>query len=186
MVKRFAIFISLLALGSLLASNVIVYDPQSAGVTNRVTAYLQSVDTGKYSGQSNTLINPVVPNGVATDWKVSGTNVVGMDSNDLAAIAASDAATVAAKQAAQQRQAKTNVWKGIDDYLEDGRTFRAFAELVMDELNILRGQVQLARTNTTAFQSSTNRTSVPLGDRTTGQLRSAMINKLNAQGDTAP
>jgi ribosomal protein S11 len=186
MVKRLSFFISLLALGSLLASNVVVYDPQSSGVTNRVTAYLQSVDTGKYSGQSNTLINPSVPAGVVADWKVSGTNVVVLDGNDLAAIAASDAAAVAAKVATQQRQAKTNVLNGIDDYLEDGRTFRAFAELVMDELNILRGQVQLARTNTAAFQSSTNRTSVPLGDRTTAQLRSAMINKLQAQSDTSP
>lgn len=182
------IFISVLLVGSLMASTVVIYDPQSSPITNRVVNVIRSADTLQFQGRTNALINPVLPvTGTLNDWKVTDTlTIVELTTADRTVITNAILASVAANKAAQERTSKTNALAAVDSFEMEGRILRAIAEITMDELNILRAQVALARTNTLAFQSATNRSAVVLNPRTLIQLQNAISNKLQAQSDTAP
>jgi len=174
------------ATATLFASTVVLYDPQSQGVTNRVVAVITSGDTPSFSGLTNVLINPTLPgSGGPQNWKVSGGTVVALTGGDLTAIANAEAAALTAKLQFRERVSKTNALSSATATALDldARLLKALAETIMDELNILRTQIQLARTNTTAFQSTTNRNNFPMTERTMTQLRTAIITKLNAQSD---
>ncbi len=160
-----------LTLVTTFSSSIVVYDPNSSIVTNRVIAYLQSEDTVKWNGKTNILINPSVPaNSTRDNWKVVNGNVVELTQAEKDAItAANNAATVVANK----EDAKANYDASAID--------RAIVLVLLNEINVLRSQVQMARTNTTAFQSATNRSAVNLNDRTAAQARTAIRNEVDAQ-----
>lgn len=160
----------LLSATTLLASNIVVYDPNSSTVPNRVIAYLQSEDTAKWVNVTNAIINPSVPNSTRDNWKVSGGSVVEMSQAEKDSVTAANALanTVAEKEGAKS------------DY-DASAIDRAIVLVLLNEINILRSQVQLARTNTTAFQSATNRSAVNLNVRTAAQARTAIRNEVDAQ-----
>lgn len=170
---------------SLLASTVVLYNPQSPGVTNRVVAVITSADTPQFSGLTNVLINPTLPgSGTASDWKVSGGAVVALTGGDLTAIATANAAAALVQQQLSERRSKTNSLTSVDALDQNGRLTRALAEVLMDYFNTtVNPQIKMARTNTTAFQSATNRTAVPMNDLTLTQLKNSITTKLNAQAD---
>lgn len=179
--------ISILLVGSLMASTVVVYDPQSSPVTNRVINVILSADTSVFQNRTNVLINPTLPGtGTPEDWKVVGTNIVELTPVDRIEITNVIIAETAARKALNERAAKTNALLVVDSYQSDGRVLRALAEVTMEEINILRAQIALARTSPTAFQSLTNRNTVVLNPRTLIQLQNAISNKLQAQNDTGP
>jgi hypothetical protein len=81
-------------------ANVIIFDPASAPVANRVLRYIRSVQESDFADTPNALINhdgsgdnPQVAALIAAAvpmvrWKVSGANVVQMDAADDAVLAA--------------------------------------------------------------------------------------------------
>lgn len=82
-------------------ANVIIFDPASTPVANRVLRYVRSVQESDYADTPNVLINhdgsgdnPQVAALVAaavpmSKWKVSGSDVVEMAADDIATIDAS-------------------------------------------------------------------------------------------------
>lgn len=161
-----------------LASPVILFNPTSSPVTNRVIAYITNADTSLYVNKTNALILPgsFLTNGVTnlligsvpgsgipdTDWKASNRTVVLLSSADNTTI--SNAIAVASNTSLTNRyaQARTNALTIVTNDFEAGRIQRAFAEVVMKELNILR-------------------TNAGMAVRTTLQLKNAMNTELNAQ-----
>jgi len=70
-------------------SNVIVFDPFSIVVVNRVTNYLQCVNTPDYMDRTDTLINPdlsLVADLPMQYWQVSDSTVQGMSGADQTAM----------------------------------------------------------------------------------------------------
>lgn len=70
-------------------ADVVVYDPNSSVVANRVTQYLQSADTPAYTGNPNTLINPDLTNVVNVNyvyWKYVDPDIVEMSAAEKTAI----------------------------------------------------------------------------------------------------
>jgi hypothetical protein len=65
-------------------SNIVFFDPNNI-VTNKVTKYLQSVNTPDYENEQNILINPDVSlliNISIKYWKVNNNNIIEMSSNE--------------------------------------------------------------------------------------------------------
>jgi len=70
-------------------SNVILFDPDSTVVENRVTAYMQSVNTPDYENNPQALINPDLSQVIGTDqkyWMVDSSSVQIMGDSDKTAI----------------------------------------------------------------------------------------------------
>lgn len=179
------------------AGIVVFYNPASPGVSNQVERIERSVDPASYASATNTL---VIAEPMQTPWievltnepsalKFDGTNAIVLLTPEektaiTNAVAAAEAAALAERVAYLERLAKTNALQAVDGKFDvDGRILAAFAEIVMDEVNILRSQVNLARTSTTQFQSTTNKNAVALGARTLSQLKTAIRNKIEAQAE---
>jgi hypothetical protein len=180
------ILILVLASVPILAGIGVTYDPNSPGVANRVIRIVPSVDTTTFAAQPNSVVfvswSDVFTNN-ASDLKWNGSAVVVLTQSERDAIASAQAAIVLANAQFQERIAKTNALATINKLDLDGRVLTAFAEIVKDEINILRSQMNLDRTNETAFRSATNRNTVPLGDRTMLQLKNAISAKISEQAD---
>lgn len=116
-------------------ANILKYDPTSATIANRVVEYLESQDTGKWTGVPNVLVNPVMPVGIGIAYlKVDGGNVVELTQVEK------DALTAAA--AAGALLGNKSGAKGLfDDLLPNGRVLRALVEVLLNEINALRGHV---------------------------------------------
>lgn len=150
-------------------ADILIFDPNSTPVVGRVLGVLASVNTTDYAARADVLISPALPSGTPSDWKVVSGKVVAMDATDLAALASASAATLAAKKAATELQSKADATGAVDDFYEEGRLIRALAEVMMDEINILRQQPTTV-----------------LAVRTLAQLKTAIKAKLAAQADTSP
>ena len=108
-------------------ANVVIFDE----VTNRVLQYLKSVHTPDYSSRGDAIVNPDV-SGLSADkqyWIHSGGSIREMTASEKQAVDDADNA-----QAVVDRRGEAN--KQLDT--QDGQVIRAFAEVVMDEINILR------------------------------------------------
>jgi hypothetical protein len=170
--KRTILFCCLLASAGLAyASTVVLVNPTSAPITNRVTQLITSADTLAYRGMTNAFINPTLPaTGSPNEWKVSNGAVMVLsvaDSNTITAYNSNLNWLAISNRTAQAKLSATN---NLDDLIEDGRIFRAFAQVVLDEINILR-----TRTTTNA-----------LSQRTMGQLKTAIVSNILAQPDFTP
>jgi hypothetical protein len=97
-----------------------------------------------------------------TNLKVDGGIVVVLDQTDLDAITAADAAAAAQASADYITNTKAQAKVLLDEVHTQGRMQRAFAEVMIDEMNTLR-----------ALHS--------LPDRTLVQLRNAIDGKIDAQ-----
>ena len=136
---------------------IVQYDPSSTPVANQVTLIDPSGDTSQYSGQSNTLINPAsgVPGGVAMKFlKVVGSDVVEMSQAEKDSIAAEEAAALIVS-------VRGGAKSSLDQFESYGLLLRALADIIKDEINILRAEHGLA-------------------DRTLAQLRTAIKNRIDS------
>lgn len=71
--------------------NILIYDPSSKPIANRVRRYLFSVpetDYERWAAGLPYLVQPSVPDGRAEKWKVDGASVVQLTTEELATIAA--------------------------------------------------------------------------------------------------
>jgi hypothetical protein len=153
-----------------LGSNVVIVNPTSAPITNRVTQLVTSADTLAYQGATNAFINPVLPaTGSVNEWKVSNGVVMVLSQADSNAITIYNSNLVFQVTTNRQYQAKAAATNTVEDLNEMGRLIRALAEVTMDEINILRA-------------SPTN----VFTPRTLSQLKAAIQTKLQAQPDFAP
>ena len=171
MVVLVLVFMPLFAL---LAGNIIFYDANSPTVANRVTSYRLSLDPGDPASWTNKLIDPVLPENFLTNsrqdfFKVSGGVVVELTGGEKQSVTNAENAIIAAAIAASQAAAKNNATNIVEDFTEQGRITRALAEVVMDEINIIRTNLVPA-----------------LNPRTLSQLKAAIKAKLAAQPDSAP
>lgn len=178
--KKLYLLLSACVIGAVitLASPVILFNPTSSPVTNRVISYITNADTSLYINLTNALVTPGSweTNGITNliigsvpgsgipevNWKASNRTVVLLSAADNTAISNALAASANTSLTNREAQAKITSLTIITNNFEAGRIHRAFADLLMDELNILR-------------------TNAGMAVRTSAQLKTAMQNKLNAQ-----
>lgn len=146
------------------ASNVIIYDPP----TGKVIAYLLSVNTPDYEGKSNTLINPVLPPVPLEFTKVSNGVVIALSAAESNAVifAALDAGTNATRSGASSP---------VTAFSVGGLDLRAIADVAKDEINLLRLEISIAKTNQAQFSSRPT-----MAPRTLQQFQNALTNKINS------
>lgn len=201
--KRFAIEIKVLlcfvTVTSAFAGIGIFFDPASLGVTNRVVRIELSVDSLAYQNRTNVAVlmewQDVLTN-PASALKWTGSEAVLLTSQEQTTIANAEASAAAsAALAAQQfreRAAKTNAYVRLDNFLETdlGRLMRAQLEVLVDEINALRTQqavllmeLNKAKSNITNWRSEAAFATNGWGNRTMGQARTGIINKLDGQAD---
>lgn len=87
--NKICLFFLILLSSSICASDVVIYDPADAIVSNNVTNYLESVNTPEYDGNPYTLIDPDLSSVTGVDkkyWKVTDNSVVEMDLIEKAAV----------------------------------------------------------------------------------------------------
>lgn len=156
--KLYLILVLLLTSLVARAANIVVFDPASTPVANRVVSYVTSADTSVWLGNPNALINPAMPAGVAVNLlKVSGGAVVAMTQAELDSIAAAAAAALIASTKAGGKTV-------FDNNFNDGRVLRAIVGVLLDEINTLRTNAALG-----------------LPARTPAQARTAIQAKIDAQ-----
>lgn len=155
-------------------ANVIIYDPASTPIANKVVRYLRSVQESDYAAHPSVVINKdpsgdnpqvaalLAANVPMSEWKVSGSNVVQLTQADKDAIAAAEASAAATAAANYITASKADAKVIVDKVDRYGRMLRAFAEVMVDEISILRAQHSLA-------------------PRTLVQLRNAINAKIDAQ-----
>lgn len=184
----------LLSCACVAAGIVVIHDPNSGGVPGQVTRVIHSVDPSRFVNSETVIVIPE-PSQVsfsslltndASKLRVVGGEVQLLSEAELTTITEFNTAAAIAEAAAmkqlEESVAKTNAIKSIEGELDQhGRIFRAFAEIMVNEINILRSQLDLNRVNETAFRSATNRSAVPLGARTLNQLQTAIRNKIDEQ-----
>lgn len=172
--KLFLASIGLLAI-SVQASNVLIFDTnQTATIRGRSVAYLLSVDTPQYSGRSDVLINPVLPNHPLEWTKTNGAGlVVAMTTTESNAVQAAFINIQSNAVAQMQINAKARSTNFLSDYFNtaEGRFQFAFMEATMDALNTIRGGLA-------------GNTNMPL--LTLAQLTNAVKIRLNGQANTSP
>lgn len=151
---------------------VVLFNPTSTPVANKVTAVRGPVPLKDYLTATNALTfdTPGPPADVVSlkssnvpqsQWKVSGTNVVELSQAEKDAEATALAAAQAAAAAQALLDAKNRAKQYIDSGLQDNDLLiRALAIVVKDELNILRVQHGLAA-------------------RTDAQLKAAITNEVD-------
>ena len=135
---------------------IVIFD--EGATPQKVFAVHPSANTPDWEGRSDVLINPdlsAVDGIVDVDyWKVVAGQVVPFTAQEIADQDAADAAEV-----------DTNTRSGGKGYFNgqtpEGLAFRAFADIVKDEINILRAQHGLA-------------------DRTLAQLKSAIQSRIDS------
>lgn len=138
-------------------ADILIFDPNSTPVANRVTGFLRSQDTGQYSARTDVLINPVLPNGVLlSDLKVVAGNAVAMSQAEKDSIVS---AAAMASLAALKAAAKAN----IDASSDLGRVLQAIVGQLTDEVNAVRIVAVLG-----------------LGQRTLAQVKADIKSKIDA------
>jgi len=155
-------------------ANAIIYDPSHAIVANKVTSLLESVHTPDYEGNANTLINPsltAVASVAFKYWKVSGSDVVEMTTQEKTDIDNDEAAQAA------QAEADAKDFTVTYDKLE-----KAFALVVLDEFNAVRGWLKDFKAEVASATSlgdlQTRVAGLPaMNDRTQSQLKTAVSDK---------
>lgn len=172
----------LLAFGPLaFASMVILFDPG----TGRNLRRIDSADTLQYLGRTDALINPVLPTNNLSLCKVTNSAVVLLNAAELLAdwLSASNRAySDFTNYLANLKSESISTVEATNDL--QGRVIRAFAEVVLDELN-LHAQRQVDLLNaidgaSTLAQLKTAAASIPdLPQRTLQQIKTAITNKLS-------
>lgn len=147
------------------SANVLIYNP----VNGFTVDYFTSVNTPSFQGMTNVLINPVLPAGIPIKFtKVVSNSVVPMSFSESNSIIAAESAAL---DAGVRALANTNMFIfGVDPL-----TFRAVADTAIDEINFLRLEISIAKTNLTLFQQRAT-----MSPRTLSQFKNSVINKINA------
>jgi hypothetical protein len=160
--KNIILILVLAFLSQIMASDIIQYDPNSAVITNQVILYLKSEDTFKWQNVSNVLINSIVPTNNTVPWKVVGTNIIVLTSNEINQINTN-------RDTIRLNETKTNL---INLYLRDQETqehankaaIDTIIELLVVQLNQLRTNpvnilpvITEAQAKTIFFQSYSNK-----------------------------
>ena len=144
-------------------SRVIIFDPVSSVVPNRVVAHYPSADTPDFEGQPNTLVNPDVTAPGLFDfpfqyWAIAGSAVLLMDQATRDVVDAAEA----------QDQIDTDKASQKARYDAD---LKALALVLLDQVNVLRVEISTLRD----FHGL-----APLPARTPAQLRAAYDAKVDA------
>ena len=113
-----------------------------------------------------------------TEWRVANGVVVAMTMEEKAAMAAAEAAALLAGQRSEGVSI-LNTAEGI------GKLQRCIADIMKDEINIVRQwtvsfKIEVAAASTLADLKTRVATLPTLNDRTLAQLKTLIINKLNA------
>jgi hypothetical protein len=147
-----------------MGSNVLIYDPP----TGVIIAYIISANTPSYAGMTNVLIDPVLP-ATPLEFSLATNGVV------VAMTAAQSNAVLAARAAVADASLRMNARDPVTKLSAEGLVLRAFADTARDEINLLRLELSIAKTNMTLFQS---RATMP--PRTLAQLQTAITNKVTS------
>lgn len=146
-----------------IAGNVYVFDP----VTRHHRDYITSQHTPAYQGRTDVLIDPALPVGIPLMFtKETNGVVVAMSLSESNAI-------VASIIAALDTGVRADASAPLKDFSGLGLLMRAFADLVKDDLNILRNEISIDKTNEALFRSRPI-----LAPRTFAQLQTAITNKI--------
>jgi hypothetical protein len=161
--KRFLIFLTFVGV---FAGTAVYYDPNSAGITNRITNIRFSMPPETANG-SNIVVfntwNDIYTNNF-NNLKLSNNIVVLLSTADQTAISNATVSANIASTQLSERRTKTNALASVNQLDQNGRLIRALAKVTMDEINILRAQHGLT-------------------SRTLTQLTNAITAELNAQPD---
>lgn len=154
------------------SSNVLIYNPDN-GYT---IAYLISVNTPAFEGITNALINPVIPAGIPLEFtKVSNNLVVALSSSESNAV-------ISALAANNDSELRASANNGFVVLMANALVLRALASTIGDEINIIRNELSVAKTNISKFQSTPT-----LTPRTLVQFSNSISNKVNSGSvDTIP
>lgn len=144
------------------SSNVLIYNP----INGRSLAYLLSVNTPDFQGRSDVLINPVLPSGIPLEFtKVVNSLVVPLSASESNAVVSTNALL-----------ADISLRNGADSFFVElspnPLMNRSVADTAVDEINILRNEISVAKTNISKFQSTPT-----LAPRTLAQFRNSVTNK---------
>lgn len=120
-------------------SNIIIFDK----VTKKVKEYITSVNTPDYSFRDDVLINPVLPPNVAYKFlKAENGCIVEMTQDEKDII-------IAEEETNRITKIRADAKYSIDNFMDLGLVLRALADVIKDEINILRNEHGLpARTLT--------------------------------------
>lgn len=169
--RFFLASIGLLAI-SVQASNVLIFDTnQTATVRGRAVAYLLSVDTPQYSGRSDVLINPVLPNHPLEWTKTNGAGlVVAMNTAESNSIITVEVNFRSNQLVISKLDAKLEATNALVNFFgsPQGRVIFAFMEASMDRFNFI-GTNMLTTTNFPAL--------------TLTQLTNAIKTRISAQAN---
>jgi len=138
-------------------ANIVIYDPADALVPGRVTQYLPSVNTPDYDSVVDKIVSPdltAVAGVPLKYWVEKNGDIEEMSVPQKAAI---DDAEAAERDLGIRSDAKEN----LDVLNSPGLVLRALADVIKDEINILRAEHGFA-------------------DRTLVQLRTAIKNKVDS------
>ncbi len=160
-------------------ASVAIYDPNST--PNKITQYLQSVNTPDYSSKPNVLINPDVSALQGVDiryWKHVAGAIVQMTTAEKNAV---DAAFTSGVTNVLRIDGKAI----IDMQSPQGIILRALADILVDEINVVRGWLQTFKAQTAAATSLANLqtrvASLPdTPDRTLLQFKNAIKTAIDA------
>lgn len=148
------------------SSDIFIYNP----INRYGLVYITSAHTPSYEGMSNILINPILPVGIPVPFTKVTTNEIVVplsisESNDIVALG------ILESDQRLRSQADSNV-TGLTS---PGLVVRALADSITDEINILRNEISIAKTNMGKFQ-----TIATLPPRTLAQLKMAITNKVHS------
>ena len=161
---------------------VIIYNATDPTVPNRVTSRLPSANTPEYDQRPDTLINPDesgVTKTPAQTVAVPGSNAVrDMTQGELDALVAADGAAFDAAT----RQAAKDYKTGFEN---KGLYLRAVADVIKDELNILRGwlvdfKAEVAASTSLADLQTRVATLPDLPDRSLSQIKGATDSRIDS------
>ena len=184
--KRIFVAMAMLAACSAVASIVVLFNPDSTPVANRVTRVLTSANELEYAGKPGALVDvQTLPAGTVNDWKVEGGAVVLLTQADLDAITLAN--WLAASNSLVQFKAnlKAELVASIDaDDDREARLIRAMAEVMLDEVNNHALTINAildaadAASNLATFKTAMAAiTDIP--PRTLAQMKTAIQNKLS-------
>lgn len=162
--KTWIVALLVLAL-PVLGSNVLIFDTS----TGRAVAYLLSVHTPSYQGRNDTIINPSLPLGIPLQFLLFTTN------GEITVMSAVQSnAVLEAEAAASTNEIRASANAPVTAFTPGGLDLRSLADVAKDEINLLRLEVSVAKTNLSLFQSRPT-----MAPRTLGQLQNALTNKIN-------
>lgn len=162
-------------------ADIVIFDPLDPVVPRRVMSYLRSVNTPDYAGNPNVLINPdlsVVAGVPFVYWKESVGTVVAMTPQERVDL---DNSLATSLNIDQRNQAKST----IDTSMPDGKVLRAFADIVKDEINILRQwltdfQTAVAAANNLADLKTSVSALPSLPARDLSQLKTTIADRIDS------